>query len=173
MHCERVTEVWLVWVVTPNGGCSVMCLCPWVHKDRIKGMTGAVLLLEYFFSSASNYTWIRCCVKKLDKSSFLISVALSTWGRLPARVTCPRAVWWELVRFDSVHLLYVCAVKWSSRGKLHLWTGTAGLMTLAVVDVNLHEFLSSMHTLESFIHNSRHFRCSVGERTSLLCCAPG
>lgn len=56
MQCKHVTEVWLVWVLTPNGGCSVMCLCPWVYKDRIKGMTGAVLLLEYFFSSASNYT---------------------------------------------------------------------------------------------------------------------
>lgn len=71
MQCKHVTEVWPGWVVTPNGGCSVMCLCPWVHKNRIKGMTGAVLLLEYLFSSAFNYAWVRYCVEKIVLKSLV------------------------------------------------------------------------------------------------------
>lgn len=34
-------------------------------------MTGAVLLLEYLFSSAFNYAWVRYCVEKIVLKSLV------------------------------------------------------------------------------------------------------
>lgn len=131
---ECIAEAGQERVETPNWGCSARWLCPWVHKDGIKGMIGVLLLLEYLFSRRykkchSRQRWGALPLTALGEDialrwggwiKALLLSALCTWGRLPAlpwRVLPPGAVWkhqhswWEWVRLDSLHLLCVCVVK--------------------------------------------------------------